>query len=214
MSMNLIFGNPNREYLGILKQETYLDSLLDELKNYAPPSYDSSQSEEELATIIEMCNSLSSDPNTEARYKYYDASFEKYIIDVLVSLKAPKVEVENLVKEMHDDILPLLMKLKYHYQRIRPLQLAFYYNSPLYPYVSATANTPSYPSGHCYQSIIYCEVLGNKYPKFYQSLKKLAEDISVSRLYLGVHYPSDIEFAKYCADLVLNHTDFKRKYKL
>lgn len=214
MSMNLIFGNPNKEFLGILKQETYLDSLLDELKNYPPPSYDSSQSEEELNTTLQMCDSLSSDANTESRYKYYDVSFDKYIVDVLVSMNVPKADIENLINELHDDITPLLIKLKYHYQRVRPHQLAFYYNSPLYPYFSPTANTPSYPSGHCFQATIYCEVLGNKYPKFYQSLKKLSEDISVSRIYLGVHYPSDVEFAKYCADTVLNHTDFKRKYKL
>ena len=47
-----------------------------------------------------------------------------------------------------------------------------------------------------------------------QALQQLAEDISISRLYLGLHYESDAEFGKYCADVVLNHPDFKRKYKL
>jgi len=61
---------------------------------------------------------------------------------------------------------------------------------------------------------LYCEVLGNIYPQYYQSLQNLAEDISNSRLYLGLHYQSDIDFSKYCAELVLNHPDFIKKYKL
>jgi hypothetical protein len=45
-------------------------------------------------------------------------------------------------------------------------------------------------------------------------LKELADDISVSRLYMGVHYPSDTEFANYVVDVVLSHPDFRKKYKL
>jgi hypothetical protein len=214
MSLILSFGNPNREFLRYLKEETYLDSLLTELKNYNPPTYDSTQAEQEINELVQMCDKLHTDEPVEGRYKYYDANFDKYIASVLANAGVSKPEVELVIKQLHDDITPLLMKLKYHYQRVRPTQLAFYYNAPLYPYWSVTASTPSYPSGHCFQAKVYCEVLGNMYPKYYQSLQQLAEDIAVSRMYLGVHYPSDIEFGKYCAELVLNHPDFKKKYKL
>jgi hypothetical protein len=214
MSINLAFGNPNREFLSTLKEENYLDSLLPELKNYPPPGYDSPEQEQEINEIISMCNNLQSDESTEQRYLYYDTDFDKYIVGVMSSAGIPKAEVEELINSLKAETAPLMMKLKYHYQRIRPLQLSLYFNLPLYPYISKTALTPSYPSGHTYQAKIYCEVLGNRYPKYYQSLQKLAEDIGISRIYLGVHYPSDIEFAKYCADLVVNHPDFKLKYKL
>ena len=82
------------------------------------------------------------------------------------------------------------------------------------PLLSVSSNTPSYPAGHTFQAKIYCEILGNRYPQYYQSLQQLADDISVSRMYLGIHYQSDIDFGKYCADLVINHPDFKSKYKL
>ena len=214
MSLILSFGNPNREFLRYLKEETYLDSLLPELKNYNPPAYDSPQAEQEINELVQLSDKLQTDASVENRYRYYDDNFDKYIVSVLTNAGVPKTDVEQLIKQLHDDITPLLMKLKYHYQRVRPTQLAFYYNLPLYPYISVTASTPSYPSGHCFQAKIYCEVLGNMYPKYYQSLQQLSEDICVSRLYLGVHYPSDTEFGKYCADLVLNHPDFKKKYKL
>jgi hypothetical protein len=214
MSITLSYGNPNREYLKPLKEETYLDTLLPELQNYPPPSADSSEAQNEINAVISLCDSLYSDKVAEQRYLFYDTEFENYIINVLAEAGVSKEEVENIVKQLHDDIVPLLLKIKFHYQRIRPYQLAFYYNLPLFPYTSKTISSPSYPSGHTYQAKIYCEVLGNKYPQYYQSLQRLSEDISLSRLYLGVHYHSDIEFGKYCADLVLNHPDFKSKYKL
>lgn len=214
MSINLVFGNPSRESLKTLREENYLDSLLTELKNYPPPSYDSPEQEQELAQLVTLTDSLYADTPAEERYRYYDNDFEKYIVTILQNAGVSKTEVEQIIQEVRADINPLLMKLKYHYQRIRPYQLAIYFNSPLYPYLSSSSNTPSYPSGHAYQAKIYCEVLGNKYPQYYQSLNQLAEDISVSRLYLGLHYHSDIEFGRYCADLVINHPDFKSKYKL
>jgi hypothetical protein len=42
----------------------------------------------------------------------------------------------------------------------------------------------------------------------------LADDITKSRIYLGLHYQTDCDFGYYMADLVLNHPDFKKKYKL
>jgi len=214
MSINLVFGNPSREFLNILQKENYLDSLLTELKNYPAPAYDSPEQEEEIAQIVQLTDSLYSDKTAEERYKIYDTDFEKYIVTIMVNAGVSKSEVEQTIQEIKEDIVPLLMKLKYNYQRIRPYQLAMYFNASLYPYLSLSANTPSYPSGHTFQSKIYCEVLGNKYPQYYQSLQQLADDISVSRLYLGVHYQSDLVFGKYCADLVINHPDFKSKYKL
>jgi DNA-binding transcriptional regulator YhcF (GntR family) len=214
MSIKLSYGNPEREMLVHLRSETYLDTLYNELKNYPPEDFETPQMENELNSIITMSNNLHIDNQLETRYKFYDSNFEKYIVDVLVKAGVNQEEVENTIKSIKEDTLPLLLKLKYTYQRIRPKTIAFYFNQPLYPYHSTTADTPSYPSGHTFQSKVYCEVLGNTYPKYYQSLMQLAEDIANSRLYLGVHFPSDNEFALYCADCVLNHPEFKTKYKL
>ena len=213
MINDLGFGNPTKEYLLFLRSETYLDSLLSELKNYEPSKNDSEETQQELKVIIEACDNLYLDPQARDRYQEYDEKFEEYIVKVL-SQKVPKQDIEDIVMQIHDDITPLLLKLKYHYERIRPKQLALHFNMPLYPYTSKSSDTPSYPSGHTFQAKVYCEVLGNRYPQYYNSLKRLSEDIAVSRVYMGVHYPSDIEFAKYCADVVLNHPDFKEKYRI
>jgi hypothetical protein len=210
----LRFGNPNRSLLAYLKTENYLDSLLPELSSYPPPENDSQETIQEIHQEIEYTTFLEKDEQLRRRYELYDGDFENYIIERLVNAGIDKDEVENIMREMHDDIVPLLVKLKFKYNRVRPYQLSFYKGLKLYAFKSATADSPAYPSGHSYQAKIYAEVLGNKYPKFYKALNDLANDISWSRLYLGVHYTSDMQFALYAADLVLKHPDFRKKYKL
>lgn len=208
------YGNPNRKYLQYLNETSYLDSLLPELSSYPYPDNNSQEAIDEINVLINATNELSSNQQIEKRYLLYDDKFEDYIINVLSNKGIPFEDVSNIVKDLHNDIVPIITKLKYNYQRIRPLQLSFMYQMGLYPYQCKKCDSPSYPSGHSLQSKIYCEVLGNKYPKYYKQLIELANDISNSRIYLGVHYPSDCTFANYVGDVILNHPEFKRKYKL
>jgi hypothetical protein len=214
MSDNLVFGNPNRVLLDYLKRETYLDDLQEDFFKYPPPKNDSTEAQEELQEIIVLTEELSKNEFLQKRYELYDFSFEEYLLNILEKQGIQKENIEKVVQSLHDDIIPVLVKTKFYFQRIRPHVLAYYYNLPVFPFVSTTANSPSYPSGHTFQIKVYCEVLGNMYPQFYHSLMGLAEDVSKSRLYMGVHYKSDIEFGKYMAKMVLNHPEFKKKYKL
>ena len=212
---DLSFGNPIRQQLIYLKSENYLDSLLNELSSYPYPPNDSDTSTQELHKLVEYVNTFSqtNDASTTKRLEAFE-DFENFMIKTLVNEGLSEQDVTDTISELHKDITPLLVKLKYHYQRIRPHVLAFYKQIPLYPLESCTAYSPSYPSGHAYQSIIYAEVLGNKYPQYYIPLKNMAVDISNSRLFKGLHYDSDLQFANYAAQLVLNHPEFRKKYKL
>jgi hypothetical protein len=210
----LRFGNPNRSHLVYLKTENYLDSLIPELSSYPPPANDSEQAYQEIHQLIEYTSFVEKDEQLRRRYELYDGNFENYIIERLVNAGADKEQVEKIVREIHDDIIPLIVKLKFNYNRPRPYQLSFFKGLKLYPFKSASADSPAYPSGHAYQAKIYAEVLGSIYPKFYKALNDLANDIAWSRLYLGVHYPTDTEFALYTAEVVLKHPEFRKKYKL
>lgn len=214
MSDNLVFGNPNRVLLGYLKRETYLDDLQEDFFKYPPPKNDSTEAQEELQEIIVLTEELSKNDFLQKRYELYDKEFEKYLVNILEKQGIQKDNLEKIIRSLHDDIIPVLVKTKFYFQRIRPHLLAFYYNLPVFPFVSTTSFSPSYPSGHTFQIKVYCEVLGNLYPQFYNSLMGLAEDVSKSRIYMGLHYKSDVEFGKYMAEMVLNHPEFKKKYKL
>lgn len=211
----LSFGNASRKNLIHINTENYLDSLLSELKNYPYPANDSEAAKKEINDLVAATQQLSISPEFEKRFVVYDNGFENYIINSLVKVGVPADEVTAIVKSLHDDISPLLMKLKYFYQRVRPQQLAYLLGIyTLNPYDSVSANTPAYPSGHALLSKVYAEVLGNKYPKYYKALTELATDIMWSRIYMGLHYTSDCNFSTYISETICNHLEFKRKYSL
>jgi len=210
----LTYGNPNRALLPYIKKETFLESLLSELYSYPYPDNNSQEAVDEINQLISLTNSISSSPELVERYKIYDEDFVSYLENVLSNTGIPRQEIKDLINSMDEDIKPITIKLKYYYQRIRPNQLGHMLQMSLYPYPSVSADTPSYPSGHTIVSKVYCKVLGNKYPKFYQQLMSLAQDCSDSRMYMGLHYASDAVFGSYVADCILEHPEFKKKYKL
>ena len=211
MDLNeIIYGNPNINQLLYLNSDNYLDSLLPELKSL-PPYQNSSQ---DVLTEIDLVNThvqlLRSSLDEIPKALNYDANFEKYIEEKLGEYPS----VSQDIVELHKEVVPLIMKLKFHYNRIRPSQLACLRKVELTPFKTYSSDSPSYPSAHAFQSKIYAEVLGNKYPKYYRALQTLAADIAKSRTYLGVNYASDISFGIYCAEVVLKHPDFRKKHRL
>jgi hypothetical protein len=210
----ITFGNPNLEQLDYIKKDNYLDSLFEELSTYTFPKNSSEATREELNHIVDCIKALEGKEEYIKRYKTYDAHLKKYFIDGINKGMDNEDEVKELVNSIMEDIKPLLIKLKYHFQRPRPNQLAEYYKLKLFPYQSVSADSPSFPSGHAYQGRILTEVLGNRYPKTYAFMQKVFNDICYSRVYMGLHYQSDIDVAIFCADRVLANKEFKQKYKL
>ena len=209
------YGNPNQYDLHLLKQETYLDSIQSELIDFFPPDNDSQETDAELQQIIQGVNSIVENEELVRRYSIYDAKLTEYISNVLVAqMPNEKVNIKALIVDILNDINPLLAKLKFKVQRPRPYQLAYTKKLFLYPIPTLFSSTPSFPSGHAYQSKIICEVLGNLYPKFHAQLTHLYNDISYSRLYMGVHYDSDIKAGLFLAEKVLLNKEFKTKYKI
>lgn len=215
MQLNdLVFGNPSRQHLIYLETENFLDSLLKELASNPAPTNQSEDSSQELIELMKYTNHLKEDEGLLRRFVLYDADLEAYILKRLSDYGIPEEDIRNLIIEVHKDVAPLLFKLKYHYNRIRPFQLASYKKMQFHHWRTRSSDSPSYPCGHTFQAKIYAEVLGGRYPKYYKPLHELADDVSWSRQYLGSNYPTDKEFALYAADVVLKHPEFMRKYKL
>ena len=80
--------------------------------------------------------------------------------------------------------------LKYSVNRTRP-----YVDYP-YPFINKKTEeqTPSFPSGHTTAAFATATSLSLAYPKWYIVLPSYlwAGSVAYSRMYLGVHYPSDI----------------------
>jgi hypothetical protein len=208
---DLTYGNPAHDQLSFIQGTCLVDSLFDTFKDSVIPNNDSELVKEELNEIAD-CLAVVSQPENQNYLKRYLA-YDRNLIQALSSIfKQKDIEVEELITDVVKDIQNLIYKLKFHFQRPRPYQLAQYYKLKLFPYKSFSAHTPSYPSGHTVQAIVILNVIGNKYPTEYQYCKELIEDISYSRVYLGHHFPSDNDGGREIGKAILKHPEFTKKY--
>ena len=65
---------------------------------------------------------------------------------------------------------------------------------------SKTSFTPSYPSGHAFQSYYLARVLSIQFPEKKVALIQMARRISDIRIIAGLHFPSDRDFAWWLVD--------------
>jgi len=92
------------------------------------------------------------------------------------------------------------MDLKVHFQRPRPFQVAYYTNQKLHPMTTLSGQSPAFPSGHACQGRFLTKVITKDNPTKRVELSKLSEQISKSRIIMGVHYPSDNFFGERIAN--------------
>jgi len=199
----LTYRGPN-SYPGEENQKfKYLNLDTKSLLNFPPPSNSSEQTNSELLQIKKITESehpesftsklkeMDDDPSGFV-YKYYEKLSEK---------KLPRVFIELIDG---GDLEILAMKLKVHYGRPRPYELAlhhdvyFKYNKKIQK--QGTAGTPSYPSGHTLAAYFAAYVASYVRPEFKNKLMKRAEMVAHSRIYEGLHFPSDNQFSIYIVE--------------
>ena len=214
MNLNQVtYGNPTMEQKKYLEEISIVDDLFPKLKNDYFPETNSELVKDELNEIVDYLNDISEQGNESflARYKSYDRSLLQVII---TTFQEKDIDIEELSKDIIKDINPLLLKLKYHYQRPRPRQVAQYFKLKLFPYQSFSADTPSYPSGHTLEAYVILNAIANKFPNEYQFCKEMINDIAYSRIYLGLHFATDNDFAKFVGQEILKHPNFTKKYEI
>ena len=210
----LKYGNIRRDDYFDLQRQTYIDGLFSTLTQFTFPPNDSNTSKDELNELVSATQELAEAPEVLNEFYNYDRNFTLIIKKFLVAHNVPKDEAISIVDAVIYDIRPLLLKLKYYFQRPRPYQLSYYYKLKLMAFNSVTDQTPSYPSGHAMESKVLAYVIGDKYPKLYNKIHELADKIGNSRVYLGLHYQSDIDFANIVAEKIYENKELKLKFQI
>jgi len=203
------YGNSAREYHEIslqhddLSKKLYELELYDELFDMPPPNNSSTTTRKELKALVKHTNNISdivlefcknADKNHLALFISYLNGHGIYDI------------TEKDLNMITDKTYSFLVRIKDHYNRPRPYQLAYYYDLDLHPVIaSKTADTASYPSGHSFESYILAELLAQKYPEHATGLLKLGKNIGLSRILIGLHYRSDHEFARHLGGLIIEN---------
>ena len=206
---NLTYGNPNAAQDILIRKEGNFDYIANHYMDKPYPNNDGTYSAKELADIRKDMEKLQHDKVVELSIKF-DEDLTGMLIDT--AEKCGVSNPEGFVKELFEDINPIIMKLKFFYNRIRPYQLANIYKFPLNPMPTVSAQSPSYPSGHTVQSRVFSDILSFRYPDQQDMLDKFADKCSKSRCILGVHFPSDEVFGKQLSAGIVQDENFKHKY--
>ncbi len=203
------FGNPSSRDFLIMKQDSYLDKLLPELQRFSPPKNSSAAAVSELKQLVNYVNS-----KREVKNNLYDEGLMKMIKELFMQGGADEQFIDQVSGKIAEDVIPILTKLKFFFNRPRPAQLSYYYDLEFFPDFSYFTNSPSYPSSHVALTVITTHVLGNIYPEMYNKAIPIIEEVKKSRLLLGVHYPSDNDMSMVVAKAVLENPEFKATFKL
>ena len=190
---DLVYGNLPKENLKFLKMNNVFTKYFDEFSNIDIPDY--SATTEEIQIIINKMKSLDSSSNKEKVQKFIfecDTDLTFVLKSNLKKIGIPfNEEYIKYLVEVGEQVGGLIMQLKDHYQRPRPYQLAWYSKQNLHPHETISGQSPSFPSGHATQGKFLSLLITQHYPEKAIELRKMSENISESRILLGVHYPSD-----------------------
>jgi acid phosphatase (class A) len=169
-----------------------------EIPDVPYPANDSVQAQRELEHVAKMARSGADLALAVQADRDMGEPFRDYL-----SERLPGEDQSHVIDEVLRESSPLVMALKYRYMRPRPMQLAYMYGMKLRPKAKSVVQaSPSYPSGHAMQSYLIAHRLADLYPSHKRALLDIARRIALSRITLGVHFLSDVEYGKRIAELV------------
>jgi hypothetical protein len=201
---DLAYGNLNHDFNAYLDVDNEFTRLKESFLDFPYPQIDETKLEiENLISLQENAKKSKSWNNQFNFMQTADKNLDKLFIKFY--LKNELVFDQEFLAKLKLDLSALIIQLKDFYQRARPYQIAYYTEQNLVPFNSASANTPSYPSGHSAQAYFIGLVESFKYPHKEKEIKKFCNMIAKSREVMGVHYESDTDFGKTIAIALSKH---------
>lgn len=108
----------------------------------------------------------------------------------------------NVLDALNDELSRIILNLKFKFNRPRPKNYMESVHSS-FPYERITDNnSPSYPSGHSAHAFFNACLISHFNPNYEMKLRSIAELIGQSRIDLGKHYPSDVEFGRFLGEYI------------
>lgn len=211
----MIYGQPTTTVHKLSNQATFLEKLFTDVTKIKPPDINSEEVRNNLHQVKELHDAFSNQELLQNRYQLFDQSLYKYIYNVNFENDEPTaVYYRSIIKSLFNDVVPLIYKMKLHFQFPRPFQLAALHKISIYPEQSLSAQCPSFPSMHACMGHLLVDVCSNNFPPAIPIFQGLDEDLSKSRLAMGVCIESDTKAGSRVADMILADKEFKIKYKL
>ena len=188
------------DYVDVINaQPLLLDVPIEKIPMLKFPDNDSDEVARELDIIIEAQDTAPLTENVMSLADEEPMELFKRACDAL------GVPVDNETAEMLvQDLRRIAIILKYTHLRPRPSEIAPYHNRYIVledfdPY----DDTPSYPSVHATIGYGLANMYASRYPNFADEFLNVGDTIAMQRIQSGRHYPSDNEYARAIADLLL-----------
>ena len=163
---------------------------LEDWQSFRPPSNSSLQTANEIKYLISLSNFIA---KQEEDIVMHDTSIMQAF-----KLYADEYGLEvdfDRIKDLRRQTEPVILSLKRHYNRPRPIAVAKELGLPLETFPLKTAGSPSYPSGHATQGRLVALLVADEAPLEHRSnILEIGKRIGEGRQTAGAHYPSDTEF--------------------
>jgi membrane-associated phospholipid phosphatase len=168
-----------------------------ELRPGPPLAYDSPEEAADLAVINNFQRTPKS--NSDAlfweygsggtrNYWFWNEQANKKILEYRLDADPPRAARAYAVESIAIyDSAVACWDAKYTYWAIRPFQL-----DPSLKTLFPTPNHPSYPAAHGCLSSAAAGALGLLFPRDAQTLNALADEAGQSRIWAGIHFPTDV----------------------
>lgn len=185
----------------------YLKLNIKELLDFPPPANSSKQTLNELLEVKKITE-LEHPESFTSKLEEMDKEPYAFVYDYYEKISGKSLPKKALQIINSGDIETFVMKLKLHYNRPRPHELALHYKKYLkynkkIASKSGTAASPSYPSGHTMAAYFAAHIGAHIRPDLKEQLIKRADFVAYSRLYEGLHFRSDNDFSIYLVEKVL-----------
>ena len=173
----------------VMSREITVFDMSKPLQLDPPPANDS---EETRAEILELKDHMElASPEDKHKMVEYDRAFSDDMIRYC--LRAGYDVDYKMLNKINHECAAIVHQLKFKYNRPRPIQIANKLKITFNAYPSVTGVTPSYPSGHSAQSRLMALYIAENEPGHRDEILNIAEEVGLSRLKMGVHFPSDHE---------------------
>ena len=207
---SLEYGRPTANHLKKMKADTSLvDASAESINLTRPPKKDSQEAASEIFLIKQALRD--NGYKTKRMIDFADSDPAGLFISFAVN-NGLRYD-EEYIREISNQIKPLILQLKYHFNRPRPYQLANELEIEFNPVDKKSASTPSYPSGHAAQAYTISNIMSRENPGFERELENIADKIALTRFQAGVHYPSDISAGKELANILDSSIAGIEKYR-
>ena len=159
--------------------------------------------QEEVAVLSRLVEQSRGDPELLKFIKQADEDmlvlFQQKWWQLFSDAEFPREELQSRL----DDLSVFIIKMKYHFNRARPYQMAEHFGLDFEPLETVSAHSPSYPSGHAIQAHAIGEALSRLAPAHREEFEDLAWRIAWSRAQAGYHFPSDLQYGAAIADVIM-----------